>query len=339
MRKVAALVCLAALAAMATAQTPPPANPPISLLQRNIERIAGGVHADWGIYIRSLDTGEEVAIHADNVMDTMSVIKVPLLVDAFREIDAGRLHLEDRVPMRHEDKRFGTGVLRTLDDGLNLTLKDALTLMIIQSDNTATDMAFARVGGPEHVNRTMRELGLEKITATGTAFDWFRALGAISDPAWSKLTPAELFDKGYPQTPTRAQDVERFEAEDKTPFGLASPREIGRLLEKIARNEAASPQSCRQMLGILRGQQMNTRIPKYLNGAATPHKTGDFPPYIANDVGLIETPRARVVVAIFTAHHRGIYANLEDAMGRIAEQVWLYFNARAPEPAAGAARP
>jgi len=56
---------------------------------------------------------------------------------------------------------------------------------------------------------------------------------------------------------------------------------------------------------------------------STPHKTGDFPPYIANDVGLIESRQARTVVVFFSAHHRGIYAGLEDAIARMSEQVWL----------------
>ena len=313
------------------AQAPPAATPqpPINLLRRNLERIMNGVHADWGVYIKSLDTNEEIAINADAPMDTMSTIKLPLLVEAFRQIDAGKLHLTDRIEMKHGDKRFGTGVLRTLDDGLTLTLKDALTLMIIQSDNTATDMAFNAVGGPQRVTQTMRELGLNGITATGTAFDWFRGLGEVSDPAWAKLTPAELFDRGYPQVPTRQADVERFHFEGKHPFGLSTARDMGRLLEMIARNQVASPQSCAEMLRILRSQQMNTRIPKYIAGAATPHKTGDFPPYIANDVGLIESPRARTVIVVFDQHHKGIYANLEDAVARISEQVWDFFDYRA----------
>ena len=299
-----ALFALLLTAAPATAQQRPATTPqPSDLLRRSLERISQGVRADWGIYIKSLETGEEVGINADAVMDTMSVIKVPLLVEAFRQMDAGTLQLTDPIEMKSADKRSGTGVLRTLDDGLRITFKDALTLMIIQSDNTATDMVFARVGGPARVTQAMRELGLETITATGTTFDWFRALGA-------------------------AGDRERFHWEGKTPFGLASARDLGRLLEKIARNEAARPAACAEMLRILRAQQMNTRIPKYLTGAATPHKTGDFPPYIANDVGLIETPRARVVVVFFSARHRGIYAQLEDAIARMSEQVWAYFNYR-----------
>lgn len=316
-------VALFFLQLLAVAQTAAPR--PLDLLQHRLEAISRSVSADWSIYVKSLDSGEEIAINADQAMDTMSVIKLPLLVDAYRQIDAGKLNPADRITMTTADKRFGTGVLRTLDDGLNLSVHDALTLMVIQSDNTATDMIFSRVGGPAHVNETIRQLGFKTIKASGTAFDWFRALGENSDPAWGKLTPAELFTRGYPQKMSDA-DVERFHFEGKHPFGLSSAREMGKLLEMIARSQAASPRSCQEMLNILRQQQMRTRIPKYLEEVSVAHKTGDFPPYIANDVGLIETQKARVIVVFFCAHHRGVYAELEDAVARMSEQVWAYFN-------------
>jgi len=324
------LLILVSLAA--SAQTAPPK--PLDLLKGSLERTAHSVSADWGIYIKSLDTGEEIAINADQVMDTMSVIKIPLLVDAFRQVDTGKIKTTDRIVMTTADKRFGTGVLRALDDGLNLSVHDALMLMIIQSDNSATDMIFGRVGGPAHVNQTMRQLGLNTINATGTSFEWFRALGENSDPAWGKLTPAELFTRGFPDKMADA-DVERFHFEGKHPYGLSSARDIGKLLELIARDQAAGEKSCREMLRLMRMQQMRTRIPKYLDDVSAPHKTGDFPPYIANDVGLIETENGRVVVVFFSAHHRGLYSELEDAVARMSEQVWAYFNYR-PRAAAPA---
>jgi beta-lactamase class A len=313
----------------AFAQTPAPPKP-LDLLKGSLERTAHSVSADWGIYIKSLDTGEEIAINADQTMDTMSVIKIPLLVDAYRQVDAGKLNTADRIVMTAADKRFGTGVLRALGDGLNLSVHDALMLMIIQSDNSATDMVFSRVGGPAHVTETMRQMGFNSIVATGSSFDWFQALGANSDPAWAKLSPQELFTKGFPEKMTDA-DVENFHFQGKHPFGLASPRDIGRLLEMIARNQAASEKSCREMMRMMGLQQMRTRIPKYLEDVSVPHKTGDFPPYIANDVGLIETETSRVVVVFFSAHHRGLYSELEDAVARMSEQVWAYFNYRRPQ--------
>ncbi len=300
---------------------------PIDLLKTSLERTAHSVSADWGIYIKSLDTGEEIVINADQVMDTMSVIKIPLMVDAYRQVDAGKLNTADRIVLSTADKRFGTGVIQNLDNGLNLSVRDALMLMIIQSDNSATDMMFARVGGPGHVNQTMHQMGLNSVNATGTTYEWFRALGATADPAWEKLSPAELFTKGFPEKMTDA-DEDRFHFEGKHPYGLASPHDIGKLLEMIARNQAASEKSCGEMMKLLGRQQMRTRIPKYLDDVSTPHKTGDFPPYIANDVGLIETPNARVVVVFFSAHHRGLYSELEDAIARMSEQVWAYFNYR-----------
>jgi beta-lactamase class A len=315
-----------------SAQTAP-APKPIDLLKQKLEQISAGVSADWGIYIKSLDSSEEIAINADKVMDTMSAIKIPLLVDVYRQVDAGKINTADRFAMKTADKRFGTGVLRTLDSGLNLSFRDALELMIIQSDNSATDMAFARVGGPAHVTQTMRELGLNSITATGTSFDWFRALAEAGDPAYAKFSPEELFTKGFPDRLTDAE-VERFHFEGKHPYGLASARDMGKLLEMMATNKAASEKSCKEMLRMMGQQQMRTRIPRFmLDDIETPHKTGDFPPYIANDVGLIETPAGRVVVVFFSAHHRGYYSELEDAIGRMSEQVWGYFNYREKQAA------
>jgi beta-lactamase class A len=312
---------------------------PLELLKAKLETIAYGVSADWGIYVKSLDSGDEIAINADAVMDTMSDIKIPLLVDVYRQVDTGRINTADRIVMKTADKRFGTGVLRTLDDGLNLSFHDALMLMIIQSDNTGTDMAFARAGGPGHVTQTMQQLGLNSITASGTTFDWFRALASSGDPSWANLTAEELFSKGFPAKLTE-EDVEKFHFQGQHPFGLSSARDMGRLLEMIATNRAASEKSCGEMLRMMGMQQMRTRIPKYLNDdTRVPHKTGDFPPYIANDVGLIATPNARVVVVFFSAHHRGYYSELEDAIARMSEQVWAYFNYRGEQDAGAAGKP
>lgn len=320
-----ALLLLAVLPVFGQSQ---PAPKPIDLLRQKLEQISSGVSADWGIYVKSLDTGEEISINADKAMDTMSTIKIPLMVDVYRQVDAGKINTADRIVMKTADKRFGTGVLRTLDPGLNLSFRDALELMIIQSDNSGTDMAFARAGGPAHVTQTMRELGLNSITATGTSFDWFRALAEAGDIAYANVTPEELFTKGFPEKLTDAE-VERFHFDGKHPFGLSSARDMGRLLEMIATNKAASEKSCKEMLRMMGQQQMRTRIPRFmLDEVNTPHKTGDFPPYIANDVGLIETPSGRVVVVFFSAHHRGYYQELEDAIGRMSEQVWAYFNYR-----------
>jgi beta-lactamase class A len=278
----------------------PQAPSPLDRLKSNIERITRSVNAKWGIYARCVETGEEIAINADETMDTMSVIKIPLMVEAFRQIEEGKFKLADRVTLKESEKRPGTGIIRSLDAGAGLTIKDLLTLMIIVSDNTATDMVFEKVGGTEPVNKLMQSYGLNTIKATGPTEVWFKALRA---------EPNTL----------------KFHMDGKTPFGLSSPREMGRLLEKIQKGEAVSKQASEQMLQMLRGQVYSSRLPKYVTGFRVPHKTGDFMPYIGNDVGILESTNRHVVVCVFTAHHNGVGANLEDAIGRIAEQIANYY--------------
>src|SRR5437868_3692766 len=99
-----------ALAAIASAQ---PAPQPLERLKSNVERITKSINAKWGIYMKCLETGEEMAINADEQMDTMSVIKIPLMVEAFRQIEGGKFSLTDRVALTEDAKRPGTGVIRS----------------------------------------------------------------------------------------------------------------------------------------------------------------------------------------------------------------------------------
>lgn len=284
------------------AQQPPPLAP-LDRLKSNIERITRSVNAKWGVYVKCLETGEEVALNADEQMDTMSVIKIPLMVEVFRQIEAGKFALTDRVTLKDADKRPGTGVIRSLDAGDTLTIKDLIVLMIIVSDNTATDLLFDKVGGIAPVNKLMESYGFTRTRATGPSDAWFKALRAAPSPM-------------------------QFHQEAKNPYGLSSPREMGQLLEKISKGEAVSKQASEQMLQIMRGQIYNSRLPKYVTGFAIPHKTGDFLPYIGNDVGVFENRDRHIVVSVFTAQHYGIGPQLEDAIARIGEQISNYYGYR-----------
>jgi len=300
--KICAFLCLAALA---SAQPGAPPSP-LSRLEGNIQRVTRSVNATWGIYIKCLETGEEIAINADQPMDTMSVIKLPLMAEAFRQIEAGKFALTDRITLTDAAKRPGTGIIRSLDAGVQLTIKDLLTLMVIVSDNTATDLIYDKVGGIEPVNRLMESWGLKSIHATGTADVWFKALQAMQSQG----------------------GAEAFHRAGKTPFGLSSPRDMGKLLEMMEKGEAVSKSASQQMLQIMRGQVYSSRLPRYVTGYRIPHKTGDFLPYIGNDVGVLESQSRRIVMSVFTANHFGAGVALEDAVGRIAELTGNYFAAR-----------
>ncbi len=276
-------------------------------LRARIETITRSIAATWGIYIKSLDTGEEIAIDADRQMDTMSVIKIPIMVEAYRQAAEGRLRLSDTHVLKDTEKLPGTGILQRFAEGTTLSWTDLIDLMIIVSDNTATDLVLRKLGGPEAVNKLMDSYGFDKIRATGYAAEWFQALRQRGDRA-------------------------AFHREAKHPFGLATPRQMGLLLEKIVKGEAVDKESGRKMLDHLRGQLYATRIPRNLAftpmSARPPHKTGDFLPYIGNDVGILEGNGRQVVVAVFTANHFGQGTMLEQAIGLIAEQVADYFGNR-----------
>ncbi len=276
---------------------------PLDVLRGNIERISRSVNAKWGIYTKCLETGEEIALNADEQMDTMSVIKIPLMVEAFRQIESGKFNLSDREVLKAEDKLPGTGIIRSMDDGVQLTIKDLLTMMIIVSDNTATDMIFRKVGGIEPVNELMKSYGLTQTRATAPARSWFDALRAAPSPA-------------------------AFHREGKHPFGLSSAGDMGKLLEKIKTGQAVSKKSSDLMLQMMRGQVYRTRLPKYVTGFNVPHKTGDFLPYIGNDVGIFESGKRNIIVSVFTANHFGSGPNLEDAIARIGEQIADYYSFR-----------
>jgi len=187
-----------------------------------------------------------------------------------------------------------------MDPGVQLTIKDLLTLMTIVSDNTATDLLYDRVGGVEPVNRLMAEWGLKTIRAPATADVWFKALLA-------------------------APSSEQFHRLARTPFGLSSPRDMGRLMEKLEKGEAVNKNASDQMLQIMRRQVYRSRLPRFVTGFNIPHKTGDFLPYIANDVGVLESPSRHIVMSVFTANHFGEGDRLEEAIGRIAELTANYF--------------
>ena len=168
-----------------TVRTQPQAQAPLQRLEASIQRTTRSIQATWGIYVKSLETGEEVALDADRQMETMSTIKIPLMVEALEQIKAGKFKLEDKYTFVQADSQPGTGTIQRLDPGAVMTIKDLITLMIIVSDNTATEVLYRMVGGPDAVNARMDKLGLPKTRAMNVPSRWFPALRAGRRPSSS----------------------------------------------------------------------------------------------------------------------------------------------------------
>jgi beta-lactamase class A len=273
---------------------------PLQRLEASILRTTRSVNATWGIFVKSLESGEEIAVDADRQMETMSTIKIPLMIEVFEQIKAGRFTLADKYTFVEKDAQPGTGTIQRLDAGAVMTVKDLITMMIIVSDNTATEVLYRMVGGPDAVNARMQALGLTATRAINVPSKWFPALRA-------------------------APTTEQFYRDGKWPFGLSTPREMARLLEMMARGTLVDKPSSDLMLRIMRGQLYRTRIPRYVTGYTIPHKTGDFLPYVGDDVGMLEAPGRTIILTVFTGNHFGSGEILENAIGLVAKDVADYF--------------
>lgn len=307
MNAIAQLSCAALLAIPAGLAAQPAAAPtPLDHLKASIVGIIGSTGANWGVYMKSLETGDEIAIDADRPMETASTIKLALLTEVFDRIKAGTLHLADKYTVTKADQVGGTGIIQDLDVGDSLTIKDLATLMVIVSDNTATDVLFRAVGGPAVVARRMQDLGLNETRPQWTVHDYFAAI-------------------------RNAPDRRRFNSDPRNRFGQTTAREMGRLLEMMEQGQLVDRDSSETMLTILQRQLYRTRLPRYLDGGwVVAHKTGELPPYVADDVGVLERPGHRIVLVVLTDQREGTgsYEALENAIGRVAQQIAEYFEYR-----------
>lgn len=283
-------------------------------LQRLLDAELARFPAKAGVWVKHLTTGEEAAVRGDDAFNSASVIKIPVMVLAFQMADRGELSLSDRMTINASDFRGGSGIFRYNDPGLQPTFRDVLLQMIITSDNTATDLAIAKVGGVDKVNA------------------WLRTNG-YADALTLNMTTGDLFAK-YGALPQSANRNEKTNADRSYWLGVMTPRATGRLLEAIQRcsdGSAPSPaiaaqKSCADMMRMMRAQQSGARrLPHFLT-VPVAHKTGDFPPVLANDVGVVFARSGPIVIAFFTNGIEGPYAEAEDRIGRVAQLIVEYFD-------------
>ncbi len=122
-----------------------------------------------GIWVKHLTTNETAGVRDGEMFNSASVIKIPVLVLAFQMADKGALNLDERITIRKEDFRGGSGIFRHHDAGLQPTFRDVLLQMVITSDNTATDLAIARVGGVGARQCVVEGIGLRRRVSGSTA--------------------------------------------------------------------------------------------------------------------------------------------------------------------------
>ena len=271
----------------------------LSELDAKMRQIAAGHTGKATFALTDLTSGEHISFDEDNVMPTASLIKVPVLVSLYRAVAQGAVSLTDRVQYLEGQRCLGSGVLSRMTPGVEMTVRDAATLMIIISDNSATNMCID-LQGLDFINETMRNLGLEQTTL-------FQRLG---DPG------AGL---------------------DARKMSVSTAGEMTRLFELIARHEAVSPEASEDMLRILRRQdyrhELSLRLPwnemnmledHHVNWVA--EKGGAFINNIRSSGAVFHGGRGSFVISVFceggTSEGTGRNSDANNVIGDIGYAAW-----------------
>ncbi len=302
----------------------------LHLLQEQIEDAIAAADAHMGVALRHLERGDELMVNADDTFPLASVLKIPVLVEAFRQLEAGRFTLDDRWELTVAEKNLGSGVLTHFDDGLTPTVRDLLTLMIIISDNTATDMVIHRLG-IDAINATIRELGLRHTFLPMTIRQIFESILPSADPTQDPYELAVAEDAFVP--PPDAAGLQLGPAND-----VSTPRDMTDLLELIWTGRAAGRAACDGMLGVLLQQTLNDRLPRFLPpGTKVAHKTGTLGG-VRNDAGIIYVDDAHLALTVFSrwdsqavkgdaVGERRRQFEIDSVFGHIARAVYDYYAA------------
>ena len=323
----AALVLLPAAPAAFSADHP--------ALEKTVRARLDALDAQSTLHAKHLESGREIAIRADEPVNTVSVIKIPVMVLAYRDAEAGRLSLDERHVIAPEEMRRGTGILQSFALGLNPTWRDLVTQMIITSDNTATDILIARLG-LERVNQMLDALRYRETRLRMTIGQLFRGVWEQLDPKNASLSEREVFERGFPDDAAAPARYLTYVADPSKWFGRTTAREISRMLEQLQKGELAGRASTEEMIRILKRQLYFSRLPQRIRfRASVGHKTGDWPPIIGNDVGILYSDAGPIMVSVFTNQNRGSFFDLEATIGKIAEDILDAWGAKPAAKPAG----
>ena len=240
-------------------------------LDRRVRTAAGGFSATTSLFAKNLDTGETYGLRENERVRTASTIKLAIMAAVFDAIAHNKAKWTDELVLHDSDKVSGTGVIRELSDGTRLTIRGLVNVMIVVSDNTATNLLLDRFSA-DAVNAEMDALGLtqtrcmRKVLISGKEASGFSQAGRL---------------------------------EENRRFGLGSstPREMAALIEKMERGELVSKAASREMIEILKRQQYKDGIGRRTGDLPVASKSGSLD-RLRSDVGIVYSPGGRIAIAI-----------------------------------------
>lgn len=259
-------VTSAAFAPEAAALQPDPG----AEIRREISAFEGEVF----LYARNLATSAAFGWREEERVRTASTIKLPIMAAVFAHVRAGKVRWDDLTELREQDKISGSGILRELSPGVRLPLRDLVRLMIVISDNTATNLVLDRVSA-DSVNAFLDTLGLKQT----------RSLRKVRGDGADLKAPS-----GWSQAGLREEN-RRFG------LGVSTSRDMVELLALLDQGKVVSPEDSREMLAILERQQYKDGIGRKLTAYKVASKSGALDA-LRSDVGIISMPHGKVAMAI-----------------------------------------
>lgn len=301
----------------------------IQRLEREIARLAALIDGQVGVAALHLETGRAVHLNPDEPFPMASTYKVPIAVQLLTRVERGEVSLDTLIELQPDDLHPGSGTLTELfdDPGVILSLRNLLELMLLISDNSATDIVLRLAGGPAAVTGRMRELGLDAIRVDRPTLqliaDWAGVQRLPPESEWKPGLFAELL-RSVPDS-VRSLAARQF---DRDPRDTATPRAMTALLAKIRRGEVLRDSTTAFLLDIMRRSTTGLgRIRGMLHpDVVVSHKTGTIGG-TTNDVGILTLPDdlGHVALSVFIKGSTASIEARERVIAHIGRAVYDYF--------------
>ncbi len=243
----------------------PTAAPPS--LDERIQTALDGFQGKVWIYAKNLDTGKDYSMRADEQTRTASTIKLAIMAETFHQVTQGKIKWDDEIVLTKEKKQGGSGILFEFSDNTRIDLQTALHLMIVVSDNTATNLVLDKVG-TDNVNDFMDSLGMTNLKS-------MRKIGGGGESRAFADPQNKLFG-----------------------MGRSSPRDMVKLIEMMERGTLVSKEASAEMINILKRQQYKDGIGRGLPDTIQSASKSGALDRLRADIGIIYTRRGRIAMAI-----------------------------------------
>lgn len=261
-------LCIVASAQSASAPAQQPSKPTTTpaWLDRRVRAEIANFNGTVSLYAKNLDTGAEYSLNGDDAVRTASTIKIAVMVEAFARVAEGKAKWTDELVLDKSVRYAGSGVLQDLTDGLRLPLRDAVTLMMTVSDNTATNMALGYLTA-DAVNERMESMGFKQTRI-------MRRVGGGGESREGKI-----------------------EANKRFGLGRTSPHEMVTIVERLERGEIVNAAVSKEMIELLKREQTKEGIFRGLWKFPSATKSGALDALCSN-VGIIYHTRGRIALAV-----------------------------------------